>query len=186
MLARLQTRATSKGTPELIKSPIVRMLTFCAIVGLGLLTGRYAFTAPQNIENASEATITALSIIFGVSSAISSVLTAAAFNSSKISHDPHLSETQKKRLERDDDRTLARQTILNVTAFASIVLGIAYLVSFKADPISLVTKSLAGTFSFGATISLLFALYLPILHRAALRRSIYISRKQLQRKSGAE
>lgn len=154
------------------------MLAFGAILIFGVCTGAYAFQFPENIESASRSAIAALSIIFGLSTAVSSLLASHLSAEFSSSNDPDLAAQQKEQARKDDNRTLSRQKALHLTALASIILGIAYLVAVKDSPSALVTKLLAFLFASGAMVSLLSTMFLPSLLTSLVRRNAYLQRQK--------
>lgn len=158
------------------KSPLRSMLWFGAIIVLACCTGFYAYFSPRNIENASSSAIAALSIIFGLSTAVSSLLSSQLGLMGKFSNDPHLAERQKEKLLKDDSRTLFRQKMLHILTLVSVISGILYLVAIKDSPCSLITRGLAFTFASSATVSLLSTLFLPNLLTSLIARNAYLTR----------
>lgn len=158
-------------------SPIFRMINFVIILLLGVCAGTYAFYSPENIEGASRSAISALSIIFGLSTAVSSLLTSNKTEDVSSSNDPHLAKLQNEQAQRDDDRTLSRQKALHLITIASIILGIVYLVAVADSPCGIATKLLAFSFAFGATISLLSTMFLPSLLTLLVRRNAFLKKQ---------
>lgn len=159
-----------------MSKPIRNMVAFIAILLLGILAGAYSFNFPENIEGAARSAIAALSIIFGLSTAISSLLTSYSTDVSSYSNDPHLAARQKEKAEDDDGRTLSRQMVLYLVTISSIVLGIVFLVAVKDAPHSMITKVIASLFSGGVTVSLLSTMFLPSLLASLIRRNAYFER----------
>lgn len=157
---------------------VIRMLIFCAIILLSICAGIYAFLSPQNIEEASRSAISAMSIIFGLSTAVSSMLTSHSSDLSSYSNDPHLAATQKKHAIKDDNMTRARQRALHLAALSSIIMGIAYLVAVKDSPCAFITRILAFMFSIATTISLFSTMLLPDLLMSLVKRNAYLQRKK--------
>lgn len=154
------------------------MLSFGAILLLGCCVGVYAFFSPANLESASSSAIAALSIIFGLSTAVSALLTSHTGEVSSSSNDPHLAAHQKDQIAKDDDRTLFRQKILHLVTLASIILGLLYLVALKDSPNGLITKILALGFASSATVSLLSTMFLPSLLTSLIKRNAYLQNKK--------
>lgn len=154
------------------------MLTFGAIALLGGCAGLYAFLSPENIEGASRSAISALSIIFGLSTAVSAMLTSHSNIMASSSNDPHLAAKQKEQALKDDTRTLSRQRALHLVTLSSIILGVVYLVALKDSPCALATRILAFMFAGGATVSLLSTMFLPNLLASLVRRNAYLQRQK--------
>lgn len=158
------------------RSPTHSMLLFGAIIALSGCAGLYAYFSPENIEGASRSAISALSIIFGLSTAVSSLLSSHTGLKGSSSNDPHLATQQKARALKDDDRTLVRQKRLHLLTLGSIILGIVYLVAISDSPCALTTRILAFAFASGATISLLSTMFLPSLLTSLIKRNAYLQR----------
>lgn len=152
------------------------MLLFVGVITLGGCAGLYAYISPENIEGASRSAISALSIIFGLSTAVSSLLSSHTVSKGSSSNDPHLAAQQKAKALKDDDRTLFRQKMLHLLTLGSIILGIVYLVAIKDSPCALTTRILAFAFASGATISLLSTMFLPNLLTSLIKRNAYFQR----------
>lgn len=152
------------------------MILFIAVFTLGGCAGLYAYFAPENIEAASRSTISALSIIFGLSTAVSSLLSSHTVLKGSSSNDPHLAAQQKIKALKDDDRTLVRQKWLHLLTLGSIIFGIVYLVAIKDSPCALATRVVAFAFASGASISLLSTLLLPSLLTSLIKRNTYLQR----------
>lgn len=152
------------------------MLVFGVIFTLGGCAGLYAYLSPANIEGASRSAISALCIIFGLSTAVSSLLSSHTALKGSSSNDPHLAVQQKSRALKDDDRSLFRQKMLHLLTLGSIILGIVYHVAIMDSPSALATRILASAFASGATISLLSTMFLPSLLTSLIKRNAYFQR----------
>lgn len=151
---------------------------FVVIILLSCSAGVYAFFLPQNIENASGSAIAALSIIFGLSTAVLTLLAPKMVEPAGLSNDPHQAAKQKDIICQDDDRTLLRQKTLHQITLVSVLLGLIYLVAIEDSPCSLITKTIAFSFSFSATFSLLSTLFLPNLLSSLVERNSHIHREK--------
>lgn len=141
----------------------------------------FAFQMPAKIEPATNAMITSLSIIFGLSVAITSMAIPASTASKKLSNDPIVAKRQADKRQNDDKRTLTRQKLLTWAALAAVLLGIMFLVAFETSPCATITRLIAAAFTSTAACALLFTLFLPNLLTSLVRRNAY-----LQSKSGVE
>lgn len=155
---------------------LIRFLLCCIIVLLGLSAGTYAYSFPQSIKDASRPAITALSIIFGLSTAISSVVGATLSDKHTSSNDPALAASQRIKARTDDNRTLSRLTILYQITLLTIITGIIYLVASDDSNCSQSTRILAFLFAAGMTVSLFSALFLPGLLTSTIKRNKYLQR----------
>lgn len=166
----------------MIESQIRPILLFGVIIALGLLAGGYAYSFPENIEGASRSAISALSIIFGLSTAVSSLLSSHNTLKGASSNDPHLAAQQRAKALKDDNKTLFRQKLLHLLTLGSIIIGIVYLVALEDSQCSVITKLIAFVFACGATISLLSTLFLPSLLTSLIKRNAYLQRHDSPKK----
>lgn len=166
----------------MIKSPIWPVLLFGVIIAFGVFAGIYAYSFPENIEGASRSAISALSIIFGLSTAVSSLLSSHNALKGSSSNDPHLAAQQRAKALKDDNKTLFRQKLLHVFTLGSIIIGIVYLVAVKDSQCSVITRIIAFAFASGATISLLSTLFLPSLLTSLIKRNAYFQRHDSSKK----
>lgn len=156
------------------ETPLFRMIIFTGILLLGVCAGTYAFLSPENIQGASRSAISALSIIFGLSTAVSSMLMSSRNYAASTSKDPHLAKSQDEQAQRDDNRTLTRQKALHLITIATIILGIIYLVAVEAAPCGTATRVFAFLFSCGAIVCLLSTMFLPSLLTLLIRRNAFL------------
>ena len=155
--------------------PILASISkFGVIFCLSCSAGLYAFFSPQNIEGASSSAIAALSIIFGLSTAVLTLLKPQEDKTTGLSNDPFQRAKQIEIIQRDDARTLSRQKTLHQITLASVIFGLIYLVALKDSPNSLITKTIAFSFSFSATFSLLSTMFLPNLLASLVERNSHI------------
>lgn len=153
---------------------LVQISKFFLILVCSISAGFYAYNSPDNIEGAVRTTVSALSIIFALSTVVSSMLLAYAKTPQTSSNDPNLAELQRAKAIQDDGRTLSRQKALYVISIISIILGIVFLVAFKDSPCGGFTRCVAFAFATCATLSLLCTIFLPSLIADLFRRNLYL------------
>ncbi len=146
------------------------LLTVITAVLLSLSTGSFAYFNPTAIEPAASPAISALSVIFGLSIAVSSIALASHNLQPPLGNDPSTNNTKRDRQKADDQRTLTRQKYLTWLALLALILGLIFLVAFKKAPCAILTRIIAATFSFMTSTALMFSLRLPgLLSSIALR-----------------
>lgn len=156
------------------KDTLVNMGLSLAFVGLSLWVAVFACNNPGIIAPASNAAISALSIIFGLSIAVSALPVHRGDLASRLSNDPAMGKNLARKVENDNVRTLFRQKQLTWLALMSIVSGLVYLVIFKHNPDGGITKIIAAAFSGLTSATLLFTLFLPGLLSTLGIRNAYI------------
>lgn len=160
------------------RGTLINVVAFSLILAGAAFAACYGFKSPSSYKDAAGVAVSALSIIFGLTAAISSLLHLKLHSPSSLSNDPENAKKIGKQLGFDDDRTLLRQGALHVTALISIMTGLAYLVAIKEAPCALFTRIVAASFAFGTTISLLSSLFLPRLFAALIKRNAYIQTRK--------
>ena len=155
------------------RATVINILAVSVILLCAGGVGWYGFVSPNSFEDAARTAVSSLSIIFGLTAAMSSLLHVRQKNAGSLSNDPATAERLGDQLDFDDNRTILRQSILHVAALLTILLGLAYLVVLKDAPHSLVTKVIAAAFGFGTTLSLMSALFLPRLLAVLIKRNAY-------------
>lgn len=131
----------------------------------------YAFNYPTVIEPAANAAIASLSIVFGLSTAISSLASMNPSELSYLSRDQSVKGMQIATIIRDNQRTISRQKALNWSALTSVCLGLVYLVSVYVCVECLLAKIVAAAFTGLSFATLLFAFFLPALLSALIKRN---------------
>lgn len=138
----------------------------------------YGFRSPTSFEAAARTAISSLSIIFGLSAAISSLIQSNASSSGAISNDPVVARRVTDKMVSDDHRTLRRQRLLHYATLISVILGLVYLVAIKDAPCATITRWITAAFVFGTSISLLSTLVLPNLLISLVKRNAHIQGKR--------
>ena len=159
------------------RSTSLNIIAFILILICASLAALYGFRSPASFENAARTAVSSLSIIFGLTAAMSSLLHVNNKRPGNLSNDPKVAERIGAQLVHDDNRSLLRQGALHITALLSIILGLVYLVALKDAPNSVVTKSITAAFVFGTTVSLLSTLFLPKLLTTLVKRNAHIHSK---------
>jgi hypothetical protein len=149
---------------------------FVAVLACSMAAAVYGLFNPDAVMPAATNAIAALSIIFGLSAAVSSLLIAGQVSPRQISNDPTVAKRVSDRLKRHDHRTIDRLKYMQTGALVAVVLGIAYQVAATDARSPSVTSVLAAGFAFAATFSLLFATALPSLFSHLQKRNDRIGR----------
>ncbi|MEP3784134.1 hypothetical protein [Ascidiaceihabitans sp.] len=138
----------------------------------------YGFRSPASFESAARTAISSLSIIFGLSAAISSLIQSNGSASGQVSNDPVVAKKISGKLVADDNRTLVRQRALHFSTLISVILGLVYLVAVKDAPCAIVTRWITAAFVFGTSVSLLSTLVLPNLLISLVKRNAHLQSKR--------
>lgn len=160
------------------RATVINIFAFISILLCAGGVGLYGFWSPSSFENAARTAVSSLSIIFGLTAAMSSLLHVNQKKPESLSNDPASAERLGDQLDFDDNRTLLRQSALHIIALLTILLGLAYLVMLKEAPSSMVTKIVAAAFGFGTTLSLLSALFLPRLLAVLIKRNAHFQSRK--------
>lgn len=160
------------------RGTLINVVAFSLMLVGAAFAAWYGFQSPSSYKDAAGVAVSSLSIIFGLTAAISSLLHVKLQSPSSLSNDPENAKKMGEHLSFDDDRTLLRQGALHVTALVSIMTGLAYLVAIKEAPCALFTRIVTAGFAFGTTISLLSTLFLPRLFAALIKRNTYTQTKR--------
>lgn len=151
---------------------------FTGVVVCVAVAAIFAYFHPSHIETAGRAAISSLSIIFGLSTAVTSLLAVPVENPADLHNDPHLAKQIQAKIERDNRRTLNRQNAINTLAILSIVFGLVYLTANSYDGCSTATRFTAALFAASSTLCLLSALMLPHLLKTLFQRNTYLANKR--------
>lgn len=153
-------------------------LFFAVVATLACASAVYAYFHPDHIAVASQTAISALSIIFGLSTAITSILVTPNQTAAGLPSDPDLAKRILSRVAHDNDKTLKRQTYLNSAAIVAVIVGLIYLVAHSAQCTGQVTRLAAALFAFMSTVCLSYALLLPRLLKSLFQRNSYLSSRK--------
>ncbi|AHD09509.1 ABC-2 family transporter protein [Phaeobacter gallaeciensis] len=152
--------------PDIVRN--IALLLVCVCLSLG--SAHFAYNAPQTILKVAPTTITALSVIFGLS--LSTLAIVAAF--SPISNSAAYKKGDKYEIARntakDDRRTILRQKYLILLIMSAVISGVFFMVIFDFQSCSQSTKIASYVFTFLSTLSLLLACFLPFVVAAQLER----------------
>lgn len=152
-------------------------LLFLIIGAVALAAAYYGYLSPGSFETAARTAVSSLSIIFGLSAAISSLVHINGNASLRVSSDPATSARIDEKLTSDDDRTLCRLRLLHLVTLVSIMFGLVYLVAVNDAPCAIFTKLITGAFVFGTSVALMSTLFLPSLLIAMVKRNAYVRSK---------
>ena len=114
-----------------------------------------------------------MSIIFGLSAAVSSLLIAGQLQPKQISNDPHVAQRLSERSNKDDLTTLSRLKYLQSLTLLSVLVGLFYQVTLQDGRAELLCSISAAAFAWSAVFCLLYSLALPALFgRMQARNSV--------------
>ena len=159
------------------RNALFNAVCFLSITGIGFGAGAYGYSSPCSFQTSAQTAVSSLSIIFGLSVAISSLLHINAGAAGRTSNDPATSASIDHKLASDDDRTLRRLMFLHVITLCSILLGLVYLVAIHDAPSAIITKAVTSAFVFCTAFTLLSTLFLPSLLVQMVKRNTYIKSK---------
>lgn len=145
-------------------------------VALAVFAGVFAYSSPGAVEAAASPAISALSVIFGLSIAISTLALSSQGSAAPLTNDPLITRQMQEKISGDNNRTLTRQKSLTWTALAALMLGLVFLASFEKAPYSTPTRLIAALFTTSSSAALLFTLHLPNLLSLLALRNGHLSR----------
>lgn len=123
--------------------------------------GFFAFQNPHSLESASRSSISALSIIFGLSTAVSTLLSAREGRPDSTYGDPSLEKSIKRSFVQGQRQARQRQSWLNTAALLSIISGLIYQVVLSSHTQLIVLQVIATVFAALTSATLLFTLRMP-------------------------
>jgi len=147
------------------------MALFVIYVAVSLVGATIGLLHPKAILAATDTAIASLSILSGLSLAVSSLAGGVGRLGRNQPNDPVLEENLSAKVAQDNSNISLRQSYLIKTFLAAILLGLSFKVSYEMSSDSNTTIWLSALFSFCATFSLLAAFHLPRLLSALHHRN---------------
>lgn len=160
--------------------PSVRanLLYAILVATLSAGAGLFAFNNHCSLEPAARSAISALSIIFGLSTAVSTLLSAREGRPEGSFGDPSVEKSVKRDFETGQRQARHRQAWLNVAALLSIIAGLIYLVLLDSHQATPAPQAAAVIFAVLSSATLLFTLRMPGLMLRIAERNEFFERRR--------
>lgn len=138
------------------------LVQFSSCVAASMAAAIVGYLHPCAILPVTDTTITALSVMFGLSMAVYSLASreVIALNKNRP-NDPMVARQISQKITRDNNLTTQRQKLLISIFLLAIILGILLKVADNIPHAAPIVPWLSAFFSFFGALSLLGAFYLP-------------------------
>lgn len=166
----------STGSGMNLKKKIIWFFTSCLISGC---VGFIAYQQPSKFSFLIDLLATIISILIGISLAISAVLSTRPSIGTSYSINPEEKKRIQTILKKDDHSLLAGQNIIFWFYYLALILAVIFkwvISSFSENPDFIYfVKIISGLFGFISSLALLWSATLP-----ALLQAINLQRKDLE------
>lgn len=159
----------------------VLIVVFVLAVAIG--ASLFAFYSPKSILAAAATIVTSLSVIFGLSLALITLVSGNVDVSEQSTPKREERYAIKKDIERDNRRTISRQKQAIVVLLSSVVLGISLITVSDFAPDEYLQRIVATAFAFSSTLSFAIAFVLPFSISVNAQRDQYFRSGNLSSQS---
>ena len=157
---------------------MIKNVILVALIAAASLWGMcQGYLNPLTSKRIASEVIASLSIIFGLSAAVTAIVGAKGVTTSGVTNDPALQDAVRARVERDNERVLWRLKWLHYLTLVTIILGIFFLAIYDEATVTSLPKLVSSVFVFCTIVALLFSLLLPKLLMDLVRRNSFLRKE---------
>jgi hypothetical protein len=152
-------------------SSVRNIIALLAVIAISMASGVFAYSNPKTVLAASNAAITSMSIIFGLSLSLITLASTQTSISEEVIPKKQVRRGIQADLDWENNRIIFRQKLAVCILLLAVFLGIIFIGSATYAPESSIHAIIGSTFAFFTSISFAISFVLPFSISSTIRRN---------------